>query len=119
MSEPEYKEPKLITLKSLQENVHIPDDIKEMVIERYVSLRNQMSGIVGELELSYRRGYDAGVQSSNRTTELNEYKRLCSLFVDKSCENESCKFMSVVDMMCPPCQVRFQLKTIEKIRSEK
>ena len=110
----EYTECKLITLKHLKEHKHLPEDIKELVIEQYKSMRNQIPKMVGAFELAYRRGYAAGIDSMP-SSKLVECERLVKLFKKYPCEEQnSCKLMSGVDMLCPPCQVRFQLRAFNK-----
>ena len=42
---------------------HIPEDIRDLVEQRHVRSRNEISKVLGEIELAYRRGYQAGYEA--------------------------------------------------------
>lgn len=53
--EPGYK-----TLQQKMESRILPKEIKDLVKECHVDMRNNIGKITGALELAYRRGFEAG-----------------------------------------------------------
>jgi len=73
MVEPKYK-----SLADLKADKKIPESIREIIFERHIRQRNQISQILGEIELSYRRGYQAGYEDMQKEIKTRKEK-ICLL----------------------------------------
>jgi hypothetical protein len=60
-----YTEPHLVTLKFLQENKEFPDEIRSLAINMYKLNRAFLNQLLGNLELAWRRGYQAGKEDKS------------------------------------------------------
>lgn len=61
--EPDEFEPKYVPLRKLKDSdwmQKMPVGMHDMIVDRHIRLRNEIGRIIGEIELSYYRGREAG-----------------------------------------------------------
>ena len=66
----EYTEPKLILLRDLKPGGEIhdlmPDGCRSIALDLYIRHRQELSQLIGGLELAWRRGHQAGEEDATR-----------------------------------------------------
>lgn len=62
-------EPRYQTYSDLLDNKQIPEDVKDLVLQRHTIMRGDIGQAIGAIELAYRRGVMAGHEESHEALE--------------------------------------------------